>query len=213
MASLIRRNIMPTRKTIASKVASASPLKTPRKSRRGSKARSIPHAAAQALGGARRSVARGFDFPKYVTPGAAVLASGALAAVGYAFKDQIGEMMAHALTASAKSGRKAVDVTRDRAMDAVETISEKVSLESLLRLAGLQKKSTLASILGPAIGVACGLVAGSALTYFFGPKLLEQLKEEAEHGSATSGDEAPSAMPASESSPDRARANGGMGVS
>jgi hypothetical protein len=204
---------MSTRKTIASKVASVSPITTPPKSRHGRKARSIPRAAAQMLGGKGRRAGRGFDFPKYATPGAAVLASSALAALGYAFKDQIGEMMAQALGASTKSGRKAVDITRDRAMDAVEMVSEKVSLESLLRFAGLQKKSTLASILGPAIGVACGVVAGSALTYFFGPKLLEQLKDDTMHGASATGDstdDQAAATSTSDGSSERVRANDGM---
>jgi hypothetical protein len=197
---------MPTRKTIASKVASASPLTTPSKSRRGRKG-SVSRSVAEALGGKGRHASRGFEFPKYAAPGAAVLASGALAAVGYAFKDQISEMLVQALAASAKGGRKAVDATRDTAMDAVDMVSERVSLDALLRFAGLQKKSTITSILGPAIGVACGVVAGSALTYFFGPKLLEQFKEESSAMSSSS-DEPPAA--ATETPADGVRANGGL---
>jgi hypothetical protein len=76
--------------------------------------------------------------------------------------------------AAAMSG-KAFDNASDTAMNAVEKVADTVSIDSFLRYAGLQRRSTLMSVMSPAIGALCGFVAGSAVTYFFGPKLLEQL--------------------------------------
>jgi hypothetical protein len=212
---------MPTRKAVVSKVASeGSPAKTGSKTRKAQRSRSVTRMAAETLGGGGRRGASGVDFTKLLAPGAAVLASGAIAAVGYAFKEQLAEIAVQALAASAKQGRraaKAVDTTRDQAMDVAERlsdrISDKLSLESLLNLAGLQKRSTISAVLGPAIGVACGIVAGSALTYFLGPKLFEQMKNVA---SSVSTDRSEADHddghdePAVTETADRVRANGGM---
>lgn len=182
---------MATRKTTASKATSAMPtIQKATKSRRGKKARSVTRAAADMMGKATRKGSRGFDVGSYIAPGAAVLASGALAAAGYIFKEQLGDVMVDVLKVATKQGTKAayatskvMDATRDQAMDAVEKISDKVSVDAILRYAGLQRRSTVMSIVGPAIGVTCGVVAGAALTYFFGPQIFGQLKAATESAS------------------------------
>jgi hypothetical protein len=206
---------MRTRKSTSSKAAAIPAVSTPSTSRKGKKARAKSGLASEVLGAARQGY-RSFEPSKLIAPGAAVLASGAMAALGYVFKEQLGDVIVEALKATTKGGGKAVavtskafDATRDEAMDAVERLSEKVSLESLLRYAGLQRKSTITSILGPAIGVACGIVAGSALTYFFGPKLLEQLNDKGISSAAATMDHQSEPEPApSVTSP--LRANGDL---
>jgi hypothetical protein len=140
-----------------------------------------------------RGASEGFDlasvdFSKMVTPGVALLASGALAAAGYLFKNEIGELAVDVLRAAAKGGTKAahaaskaVDATRDESKDVVNGIADKISIESLLGYAGLQQRSTTRAIVGPAVGIAVGFAAGSALTYFFGQRAIELLK----HATAT----------------------------
>ena len=135
-----------------------------------------------------RAASEGFDlasvdFSKMVTPGVALLASGALAAAGYLFKNQIGEIAVDVLRAATKGGSraahaasKAVDATREESKDVVNGIADKISIESLLGYAGLQQRSTARTIVGPAVGVAVGFAAGSALTYFFGQRAIELLK-------------------------------------
>jgi hypothetical protein len=216
----LKEEIMSTRKTNASKNASStSPGRAPRKVIKGRKARTLSTAAADLFGSVQHGTRR-VDVAKYLTPGAAVLASGAVAALGYVFKDQIGDIVVEALKGVSarsmkitKAAGKGFDVTRDEAMDAVERMSDQMSMKSLLRHAGLQRKSVVGAILGPAIGVACGIVAGSALTYFFGPKLLEQLGDKGASANPSmsthdSDDHATSASSSSEV--ERPRPNGGM---
>jgi hypothetical protein len=134
----------------------------------------------EVFGRAHTTKARGGGAAEYMAPGAIVLASGAIAAMGYVFKNQIGGIILDALKTAAKRGTKAamaVEEKRDEAMDAVEKLTDHLSVDSILRFAGLQRRSTIASIVGPAIGVGCGVIAGATLSYFFGPKILEQLKE------------------------------------
>ena len=210
---------MATRKNTASKITTMPPITTPSRSKRSKRSTASSRIAAEVLGKSRGSRRRGFDASSYITPGVAVLASGALAAAGYVFKDQIGDVMVDVLKAAAKRGSKvavatskAVDVTRDHAMEAVEKISDNISMDTLLRYAGLQRRSTVMSIVGPAIGVACGFVAGSAIAYFFGPKLLAQLGISGDETSDVTGQsrtEEPVTASSSTASPDEIRNNSG----
>jgi len=169
---------MTARKTNVSKAATKLSTNPSPKTRKGRASRTA-RSTADALGSARRGTRDGFDIAsldlaRFVTPGVAVLASGALAAAGYLFKDQIGEIAIDVLKVAAKNGSKAahaaskaVDATREESMDIVDGISGKISLDSLLRYAGLRQRSTFRSIVGPAVGITVGFMAGSALTYFF----------------------------------------------
>ena len=69
------------------------------------------------------------------------------------------------------------------------------SFERLLDLAGLERRTTFMAIVGPAVGAACGFVAGSLPTHFFGAKLLESIgygrpgeRHRAGHGRPPRGD-------------------------
>lgn len=211
---------MATRKNTASKTVSL-PSATQTKARAGRAVRGAKRAVSEAVGHTRRGSRGGFDFTNLVAPGAAVLASGALAAAGYAFKEQIGDILVDVLKTATKQGTKAavvtskaMDAARDQAMDTVEKVSDKVSLDSFLRYAGLQRRSSVMSVVGPAIGVACGFLAGSALTYFFGPKLLEQLKDKNLPANDTDvkeeGTEDSETAQSSSGTTERANVNGGF---
>jgi hypothetical protein len=192
---------MTTRKTKTLKSAPKRAHVNPPKARKTRAVRTVARRAAEVLRKPQRGEVAGFDFTKYVAPGAAVLASGILAAAGYAFKGEIGDVVIDALKAAAQGGAKA----RNQSMDVVEKLSDLVSLDSLLRHAGLRRRSTFLSIAAPAVGVACGFVAGSALTYLFiGQKPVQPLDRE-------SGDEQHlDATPSDSASTPADRANGGL---
>jgi len=162
---------MATRKSTVSTTTTAAHAATP------SRARKAPGSRRASNAPARKSAvrARGFDVAKYVGPGAALLTTGALATAGYVLREHLADVLANALKTTTSRGSKAVDAARDGVFDAVEKVADSLSVDALLRRAGLQRTSTLGSIAGPAIGVACGFVAGAALTHLFGRQLLEQL--------------------------------------
>ena len=110
---------------------------------------------------------------RYAGPAAAVLATGLLAAAGYVFKDRLGDIAAEVLKRATHEASKVAGATSDLASDARAQAG--ASLDRLLELAGLERRKPFLSILGPAVGVACGFVAGALLTYFFAPRLLEHL--------------------------------------
>lgn len=115
----------------------------------------------------------GSNATRYAVPAAAVLATGVLAAAGYAIKDRLGEMVADVLKKATHEASKAAGATSDLAGDA--RAHARASIDRLLELAGLEHRRPFLSILGPAVGVACGFVAGAIVTYFFAPRLLEHL--------------------------------------
>jgi hypothetical protein len=207
---------MPTRKNV-SKLMSKEPVATlAPKSRKGRTARrsntTKPERTTHTSGRNR------FNVTDYAMPGAAVLATGALATAGYMLKAQLAELLGGVVKVAAKNGIKAagaVDTARDQAMNAVERVSDVVSVDALLRYAGLQRRSTFGAIALPAIGVGLGFVAGSALTYFFGPRLLEQIKTEAHAFTSDMKKDEPTLEPdasdgASSNSADGPRPNGSL---
>jgi hypothetical protein len=128
----------------------------------------------------RSARSRSFDATKLVGPGAALLVTGALTAAGYVLRQQLADVLTSVLKTATTEGAKAVAGTskvagsaRDDAMDAVERITDTISVASLLGHAGLQRRGMWMSIVGPTVGVMCGFVAGAAVTHFFGPQLLE----------------------------------------
>jgi hypothetical protein len=207
---------MATRKSkAASKAASpVSTATTPSSTRTRRRARATSRAAAETSGSVRRTGRPATNLFKYVTPGVAALASTAVAAIGYVFKDQVGNVAADVVRSAAKRGRHAMDATRDQAGHAVDKFADELSWDTLLRHAGLQRRSMLSAIVGPAIGVACGVVAGSMLTFFYGPKLLDHFadKKVATSSDAPVPDEtAPRATaPSADGGVERMRPNGGL---
>jgi hypothetical protein len=83
--------------------------------------------------------------------------------------DMLGEMLAGATHEASKAGRATAHLAGDAREQGL------ASLERVLELAGLERRSPLMGILGPAVGAACGFVAGSLVTHFFGAKLLESI--------------------------------------
>ena len=139
--------------------------------------RAKPHAA---HAGRRQPVS--FDPMKYAVPGAA-LATGMLAVAGYMIRDRVADVLqdlaigakSRAASAAVATGKLAGGVGQ-QAMHAVDKLTDQLSFDALLKHAGLARRNTLMSFVAPALGVACGFVAGSVVTYFFGPKLIEQMK-------------------------------------
>jgi hypothetical protein len=184
---------MTARKTNVSKAPTKLSTNISPKTRKARASRTARNAA-NVVSSARRAAPSGFDlagldFARFVTPGLAVLASGALATAGYLFRDQIGELAVDALKVAAKNGStaahaasKAVDATRHESAEIVDAISSKISIDSLLRHAGLRHRRTfgsvVGSVVGPAVGVTVGFVAGAALTYFFARRGSEKANSE-----------------------------------
>jgi hypothetical protein len=100
------------------------------------------------------------------------MASGILAAAAYVFKSKLGDMVAEVLKKATHEASSAAGATSDVVGEA--RAHARASLDHLLEIAGLERRKPFLSILGPAIGVACGFVAGALVTYFFGPMVLEQ---------------------------------------
>jgi len=214
---------MATRKNNSSKTASTASTATPSSARKSRARRSSSRVGKDSTASASRVASRGFDVAKYIGPGAAVLATGALAAAGYVVRDHLAEVVLATLKSATKSGIKAATITTkafegatDGAMNAAERVSDTVSMDSLLRYAGLQRRSPVLSVVSPAIGVLCGFIAGSAATYFFGPKLLERFKQEESEHSDESDAKADSVRQPTRSAQDgtpgvdQAPANGGL---
>src|ERR1700722_6790778 len=97
---------MTTRKTKTLKSAPKRASVNPPKARKARAVRTVARRAAEALRKPQRGEVAGFDFTKYVAPGAAVLASGLLAAAGYVFKGEIGDVVADALKVASHGGTK-----------------------------------------------------------------------------------------------------------
>lgn len=172
---------MPARHTAQSKTAaSVSSSRKPAKSR---KTRRTSGIKATVLEAVRGRTGRGFDASKYAAPAAALLASTAVAGLSYAFKEQIGDILLAAMkgattrmNGAASTASHALDAAREQTMNVAHRASDQVSVDSLLRHAGLERRSTLRMVMGPAMGVAVGLVAGSVLTRLFGDTIVEQFK-------------------------------------
>ncbi len=109
----------------------------------------------------------------YAAPGAALLATGVLAAAGYALREKLGAVVTDALKVSAREAATVARATSGYADDARD--HARAAVDRVLHAAGLEQRRPVAAILAPAMGVACGLVAGAVLSYFFAPKLLELL--------------------------------------
>jgi hypothetical protein len=147
--------------------------------------------------------------------------SGAVAAAGYLFRDQLGEVLAESLATATKKGSQMVDRTREQTMDVVEKATDALSLDSILRQVGLQRRSTLMTIVGPAVGAACGFALGSALTFVFAPKVLAAVTEAHAHltgkdvdvAAESTGPGTPGADASRPEAQGDARANGGLHVS
>jgi hypothetical protein len=173
---------MPTRKSVKSKIADSLPAANhPRRSRKGAKSSSPVATHPATFKGSRRGV----DLSRLIAPAAAAVASGALAATGYAFREKLGDALVDALAFAAKKGAnvsvaagKAAEETADHARAAATKASEATSIDALLRYAGLEKANPARSIVGPAVGAALGLAVGAALTFFWAPKLLSQFKRD-----------------------------------
>jgi hypothetical protein len=168
---------MATRKT-ATKTLSKHDTSTTRRGKARGR-RSIERRVSELLRSPRRASARA-DVVKYVIPG--VVATGALLAAGYGLKDQLGDVVSGVLKAASKQGSRAASMTSkavagatDGAHEAVDRVTEAFSIDSFLKHAGLQRRSTAKSILSPAIGALCGFVAGSAVTFLLGPQVIAQL--------------------------------------
>jgi hypothetical protein len=205
---------MATRKPKAApkKESTVSTTATPPSARIRRRARA--RVASAISGSTRRAGKPAIDLNRYVTPGVAALASTAIAAIGYVFRDQIGDTANDTLRSATKSGRHAYNATREQAMHAVDAVANELSWDTLLRHAGLQRRSMVTAVVGPAIGVACGIVAGSALTFFYGPKLLDHFSEKkgvaSRDASAVGESAVQESQPPSEGTTERARPNGGM---
>jgi hypothetical protein len=208
---------MPDRKNTTSKITKPMPSKTkaPKARTRRRTAQRTPDVFT-----AVRSAGRGFDVSDYVRPASAVLATGALAAAGYFFRGELGELLVDAVRTATAGGKtaaaattRATDLARSKARDVAAAVSDGISLDSILHHAGLERRSTMRSIMGPAAGMLCGVVVGSVVTHLFGDALLSQLRSRASavventdgsDGIATAT-ETESALPA-----DQARPNGGV---
>jgi hypothetical protein len=172
---------MPARHTAQSKTASS--VSSSRKPAKGRASRRTSGIKSTVLEAVRGRGGRGFDALKYAAPAAALIASTAVAAASYAFKDQIGEVLLAAvksatarMSGATSAASHAMEAARETTMSAAHRASDQVSVDSLLRHAGLERRSTLRAVMGPAVGVAVGLVAGSVLTHLFGDTILEQFK-------------------------------------
>jgi hypothetical protein len=208
-----RRKNMPTRKNIVSKAAEVVPSMTKKRSSRKRKTQAASSPRSSARASSRLS------FSKYLAPGAAVLAVGALSAAGYVLREQLGEVIALGMAKAATQGTKmtasaskAVHATREQAEDVMHKASDVLSIDALLRAAGLQRRNPVMSVLGPAAGALCGLVAGSALTFFFAPKLLAQITDKGATAAAPEAEEEPShdAVISPASGPADSTVNGGF---
>jgi hypothetical protein len=100
-------------------------------------------------------------------PGAAVLATGLLGTAGYLFRRGLLQALGSATEDT---------MTAMRAMAEVAGRQVKGSGEDVLHRIGLEHRpSFFRSVAGPALGVACGFIAGAVLTHFFAPAVLAQL--------------------------------------
>jgi len=162
---------MATRKRTAANSTPAPSVPSEPKARIARKARPTSHATPRV----RTVAARGFDAATYLGPGAALLTTGVVAAAGYVLREQLAGVLSTALKSATVNGSKAVDAARGGAHDAVEKMTEALSLDTLLRRAGLQRRSNWSSISGPAIGAICGFAVGSIVTHLFGRQLIDQL--------------------------------------
>jgi hypothetical protein len=102
---------------------------------------------------------------QYAVPGAAVLASGVLAAAGFLMRDQLG----HALLSAARS-------VVSGGLGARHAAAKELELERLLAHVGLQKRRT--PVLGAGLGVLAGMVAGTALVMWLGPMVRDAMADE-----------------------------------
>jgi len=119
---------------------------------------------------ANRGRGRGRNVAAYAVPAAGVIATGVVGAAGYFFR----RSLLHALKSATHETMTAARATTDLAAGAREQAME--SAQALLHHLGLQRRtSSLMSVAGPALGVACGFIAGGVLTYFFAPTLLGKL--------------------------------------
>lgn len=191
---------MTTRKTTASKKVSTPPITLPPKSQ---KRRTSGVTAGRAR--SRKASLREFDPAKYAAPGAALLTTGLLAAAGYALRSQLGGMLTQGARAAGRTA-KLIHAVRDEAIDT----AEKLSLDSVLHLAGLQRTSTWTWVAGPAVGAMCGFVAGAGVGTLFGRKLLEQLKAvTTSHATAQTEPETPESPRSVPSATEGSHVNGG----
>ncbi len=115
-------------------------------------------------GHARARGARGYELP------AALFTTGLLGTAGYLFRRSV----LHALKSATAETVKAIRATSELAADARQQV--RASSDQFLHGIGLDPRaSLLRSVAGPAVGVACGFIAGAVLTYFFAPQLLAQI--------------------------------------
>jgi hypothetical protein len=208
---------MSDRKNTTSRTTKSTPAKAPKARTKRRTAQRTPN-----LLEAARKTGRDFDVSDYVRPASAILATGALAAAGYLFRGELGELLVDAVRTATAGGKtaaaattRATDLARTTARDVATAVSTGVSLDSILHYAGLQRRSTMRSIIGPAAGMLCGVVVGSVVTHFFGDTLLAQLRGQAVDntnniGEGVSGGTETGAETDSAMSVDQVRPNGGV---
>ena len=97
-------------------------------------------------------------FAHYAVPGAALLGSGLLATAGILLRDQLGRSMLSAARNVASGG-----------VVAGHAASRELDLERLLSHVGLQRRRM--PVLGAGLGVLAGVVAGTALAMWLGPRV------------------------------------------
>ncbi len=103
------------------------------------------------------------DLTAYLAPGAAVLGSGLLTAVGVVLRKQLGHLLETAIEGARSQGGTVVD---------------QLDVGKLLSLVGLQRTSR-GPLVGMGIGAAAGMLAGSALTLWLGPMIKEAMASQA----------------------------------
>jgi len=145
--------------SIAPTNASAAQSKSPRK--RGTSAkRGAP---------SRTEHASGWELAMRAMPGAAALATGLVGVAGYVFRNYLLDALKVGTNETANAARAVSALAAGARGQAGE------SLERVLLGVGLERRrSLLRSFAGPSLGAVCGFAAGAALTYFFGPQLLDR---------------------------------------
>ena len=141
----------------------------------------------------------------FAVPGVALLATSFVAAAGYMVRQRLGNLVTDALQVAVHEATRASRAGSEYADEAREGVRNAV--ERILHAAGLEHRRPVASALLPVVGVACGFVAGAVLTYFYAPRILEQLGlDHAPANDAKATEPNPDPAPART---DGMRANGG----
>jgi hypothetical protein len=133
------------------------------KTQKTKKTKKTNRTVAQKSAGERTTAKTANGFAQYALSGAAVLGSGLLATAGILFRDQLGSIMISAARNVMAGG-----------VMAGHAASKELELERLLSHVGLQRRRMPA--LGAGLGVLAGVVAGSALAMWLGPRVRAALR-------------------------------------